>query len=67
MNNRAIRSESESSIPIANRGGVPNYPEQEEKEPQYESEWFGSEWDEWYRERTPYKQYLEEELLGKPQ
>jgi hypothetical protein len=29
MNNRAIRSESESSIPIANRGGVPNYPESE--------------------------------------
>jgi hypothetical protein len=38
---------------------------QEEKEFQYESEWFGPEWDEWYKEHTPYKQYLEKELLRK--
>ena len=40
---------------------------QEEKDSQYESELFGSEWDEWYKEHTPYKQYLEGELLGKTQ
>ena len=40
---------------------------QEEKDSQYESEWFGSGWDEWYKEHTPYKQYLEGELLGKTQ